>query len=513
MEAGGEADASLRIRNTSDIVEEYHIDVVGDPALWCTAEPATLRLYPGTTGTVRLTFAPPRGPDPAAGPHPYGVRVRPVEAPDAVTVPEGNVSVVPFTDVRAELLPVMVRGWRRARPKLVVDNYGNTPVTASVQAAVQDNSVDFDTRMPSFQVAPGRAHFGLLTGRPHRLLWFGQKVRHPFTATVTPSGSPTASVSGTYIQTALLPSWLARVLTALLALAIVFAGLWFMAKPSIASKATALASAAPAPGSQQVQSNSSSQPTPARQPSHPAQPASAPASGKQGGGGAPPSGNKPSVNAKLPQPLGYWKLMDGANVPAPAAADSSPGNHPLTGQNVMWCQDGGCAWFDGSNAAFKTSGTILDTGPGHSFTVSAFVDLASYPPNGEFATAVSQGEGSNMSSAFFLQYDSQGQCWAFARESGRATGDCGGQLTGKWTHLTGVFNGSNNEMRLYVNGKLAGTYTDASPAVSSGPLVIGRAEYQDKSVDWWDGGIKNVEVFGQALTAAQVQTLFRQNDH
>jgi hypothetical protein len=51
VEAGGEADASLRIRNTSDIVEEYRVDVVGDPALWCTAEPATLRLYPGTTGT------------------------------------------------------------------------------------------------------------------------------------------------------------------------------------------------------------------------------------------------------------------------------------------------------------------------------------------------------------------------------------------------------------------------------------------------------------------------------
>jgi uncharacterized protein (DUF58 family) len=61
VEAGGEAEVTLRVRNTSDVVEEYHVDVVGDPGQWCTAEPSVLRLYPGTTGEVRLTFAPPRG--------------------------------------------------------------------------------------------------------------------------------------------------------------------------------------------------------------------------------------------------------------------------------------------------------------------------------------------------------------------------------------------------------------------------------------------------------------------
>lgn len=233
MDAGGEAEVSLRVRNTSDVVEEYHVDVVGDPALWCTAEPATLRLFPGTTGTVRLTFAPPRGPDPAAGPHPYGVRVRPVEAPDAVTVPEGNVSVVPFTDLRPELLPVIVRGWSRAKPWLVVDNYGNTTATLSMQAEVQDKSVDFDTRTPSFQVPPGRAHFGPFTGRPDRLLWAGRKVRHPYTVNVIPSGSAPTAVSGTYLQTALFPTWLTRLLTLLVVLAIVFIALWFLVHPTV----------------------------------------------------------------------------------------------------------------------------------------------------------------------------------------------------------------------------------------------------------------------------------------
>lgn len=245
-EPGGESDVWLRIRNTIDVAEEYHVDVVGEPARWCTAEPATLRLYPGTAGTVCLTFAPPRGPAPAAGPYPYGVRVQPVEVPDTVTVTEATVSVAPFADVRAELVPVIVKGWRRAQPRLAVDNYGNTPVMASMRAAVQDQSIDFETRTPGFQVPPGRAHFGVLTIRPNRLLWFGRQVRHPYTATVTPSGSEPKPVSGTYIQTTLLPSWLARLFVALLALIVALVALWLSFAPKAVTQARRSSQASPA---------------------------------------------------------------------------------------------------------------------------------------------------------------------------------------------------------------------------------------------------------------------------
>ncbi len=85
-------------------------------APWTTVEPQTLRLYPGTTGTVELTFAPPRTSDAVAGPNPYAVRITPTEHPEAVTVPEGNLTITPFTEVRAELVPPTVKGRFRGRP-------------------------------------------------------------------------------------------------------------------------------------------------------------------------------------------------------------------------------------------------------------------------------------------------------------------------------------------------------------------------------------------------------------
>jgi hypothetical protein len=501
VEAGGEAEASLRIRNTSDIVEEYHLDVVGDPGAWCTAEPATLRLYPGTTGTVRLTFAPPRAPDPAAGPHPYGVRVKPVEAPDAVTVPEGSVSVAPFTDLRAELLPVIVRGWRRVRPRLAVDNYGNTTVTAAVRAATQDNSVGFDTRTPSFQVPPGRAHFDVLTGRPYRLLWIGQKIRHPFTTMVTPSGSAPVSVNGTYEQTGLLPSWISRLIAALIALLIAFLALWFLAKPSVGTKAVAQTAGAPpvaphqssAPASAPPSSAAAPAPTPAQtQPSVPTV------------GGAPPA-----AGSSQPQPIAYWKLIEGAsNTPATTAVDSSPAQHPLTGQ-AEWCNGGGCAWFNGTNAQLATSTPIVDTTK--SFTVAAYVNLYSIPSGGASATAV--GQNGTQQSAFFLQYSGQDDSWAFAGANGRAETTSTPVTANTWVYLTGVYDTTSDTMTLYVNGQPGEILENAQLSPGSGPVSVGRGQYNGSSTDWWDGGIKNVEIFNQALNQQQIQTLDKQNAH
>jgi Concanavalin A-like lectin/glucanases superfamily len=206
----------------------------------------------------------------------------------------------------------------------------------------------------------------------------------------------------------------------------------------------------------------------------------------------------------LPQPIGFWRLGQGPKgAVAASVADSSPGNHPLAGQNVTRCQNGPCATFNGSNAAFTTSGPIVTTGPGSSFTVSAEVELDKLPTNGLSSTAVAQDGGSNGDSAFYLQWYGGKGCWAFARETTRSYG-CTGNYTGTWTRLTGVYDGSSGQTLLYVNGKLAETTTDTAPAASNGPVTIGRAMFQGNQVDWWDGSIRNVEIFGQALTPAQV---------
>ncbi|MEV4227326.1 ricin-type beta-trefoil lectin domain protein [Streptomyces bobili] len=238
VDPGGSTRVRLRVRNTGDVVDEYRFEPVGSVAPWTTVEPPTLRLFPGTTGTVELTFAPPRTPDATAGPNPYAVRITPTEHPDAVTVPEGNLTVTPFTEVRAELVPPTVKGRFRGRPRLAIDNLGNTRLTASVAGADTGDHLSYDIRPGNVQIEPGRAAFVEATLRPREIIWFGSKEQRPYALTVQRSGVVPLAVDGTFVQRGFLPRWLATALSVSVALAIAFVMIWLAYKPAVSSGAT-----------------------------------------------------------------------------------------------------------------------------------------------------------------------------------------------------------------------------------------------------------------------------------
>lgn len=237
VDPGDTTTVRLRLRNTGEVVDEYRFEAVGDIAPWTTVEPAVLRLYPGTTGTVELTFAPPRTPDATVGPNPYAVRVTPTEYPEAVTVPEGNLTITPFSEVRAELVPATVKGRFRGRPRLAVDNLGNTPLTASVSGSDNGDELSYDIVPGSVQIEPGRAAFVRATLKPRQIIWFGSKQRRPYTLTVQRSGTTPLEVDGTYVQRGILPGWLATSLGVALALAITFVMLWIAYTPQVGTAA------------------------------------------------------------------------------------------------------------------------------------------------------------------------------------------------------------------------------------------------------------------------------------
>ncbi|MFA3876658.1 RICIN domain-containing protein [Streptomyces sp. MMCC 100] len=254
VDPGSSTRVRLRVRNTGDVVDEYRFEPVGQVAPWTTVEPQTLRLYPGTTGTVELTFAPPRTSDAVAGPNPYAVRITPTEHPDAVTVPEGNLTITAFTEVRAELVPPTVKGRFRGRPRLAVDNLGNTKVTASVAGSDTGDHLSYELRPGNVQV-----------------IWFGSKEERPYKLAVRRSGVDPTEVEGTYVQRGFLPRWLATFLGIFVALAVAFVMIWIAYKPQVRTSATeqtqqAGAALAPSPSAAPETLPSTAESAPADQP-------------------------------------------------------------------------------------------------------------------------------------------------------------------------------------------------------------------------------------------------------
>ncbi|MFH8481512.1 hydrolytic protein [Streptomyces sp. NPDC018055] len=256
---GGTATTTLTVRNDGDIVEAYTLEVVGDCAAWSTVEPARVSLYPGTSETVTLTFAPPRSHEVRAGETPLAVRVLPAEHPESVVVPEGTVIVEPFHELRTELEPRRRRGWLGARFRTAVQNTGNTPVDVAFTGKQAGEELRLGFTPAQRRLEPGESAEVRLKVRAAKLIWFGEPVTWPFEVEAAEAEAPVEAVKveaggrepvrpetaqpetvrpepipGEFLQLPVLPKWLLIVLAALLALLLA----WFaLVRPAVKSTA------------------------------------------------------------------------------------------------------------------------------------------------------------------------------------------------------------------------------------------------------------------------------------
>ena len=241
LAAGGIETVTLQIRNDSEIVEGYRIEVLGVPSAWATVAPAEVTgLFPGAETAATVTFNPPRDASVPAGKLNFGVRVVPTQHPDQAVVPEGMVEVLPFLETTAELVPRTSRGRSGATHHVAVDNRGNTPITVTLAAADAGELLTLEPSPATVTVQPGHAEFADLKVKPRTRIWRGQSITHQFTVSVLTDETSTVTLDGTHLQEPTLPKWFLKALLALLALLVLLALAWFfLLKPTIESTATA----------------------------------------------------------------------------------------------------------------------------------------------------------------------------------------------------------------------------------------------------------------------------------
>ncbi len=196
--------------------------------------------------------------------------------------------------------------------------------------------------------------------------------------------------------------------------------------------------------------------------------------------------------------VGWWPLDD-------SAADASGNGHDAAAPNGVTWIDGpagaGAAQLNGTDQYLDAGAPILDTTGNYS--VAAWVRLDS---KAGFGTAVSIDGAAT--SAFFLQYSDADRRFAFSFGGARALANTIGEPeTGRWYHLVGTYDHTDNSLRVYVDGRQAGSIRACGLDVPSGNLVIGRAKWQGNPVDYWKGAVSGVHAYDRALTSADVETL------
>jgi hypothetical protein len=259
---GGEATTTLTVRNETDIVEAYTLEVVGDSVAWTTVEPARVSLYPGTSETVTIRVAPPRSSEVRAGEHPLGIKVLPSERPELVRVPETTVTVEAFRELRGQLDPRRRRGWLRARYLTAVQNLGNDVADVALTASEAGDELRFGFSPETVRLEPGESREIRLAARARKLIWFGKSVTRPFEVKVAQAADQAGTATGDaaerrpvradrtgrgealpgeFVQLAVLPKWLLWLLAVLAALVIA----WFaLVRPTVQSYAKQAANGA-----------------------------------------------------------------------------------------------------------------------------------------------------------------------------------------------------------------------------------------------------------------------------
>jgi hypothetical protein len=242
---GGTATVELTVRNTGSVVDEFRIEVLGEGAQWTAASPAVLPLFPGASAPVTITFNPPRRSDRVAGEVDVAIKVVSREDADGSAVEELVVAIGGFDAPDAELVPRTIRASRKATVQVAIDNLGNRRMQRSIAATDADQKLKFETVPSDVVVEAGRAEFAKVTIKPIKTFFRGPDRTIPYRVTLGEGeGESTVNLDGTFIQSAMLPKWLLRLLMMLLALLIALAAMWqFAFKPVIRSAARAAAEA------------------------------------------------------------------------------------------------------------------------------------------------------------------------------------------------------------------------------------------------------------------------------
>ncbi|MFH8394280.1 LamG-like jellyroll fold domain-containing protein [Streptomyces sp. NPDC018036] len=167
--------------------------------------------------------------------------------------------------------------------------------------------------------------------------------------------------------------------------------------------------------------------------------------------------------------------------------------------------------FDGTDAYLQSDIPTVDTSTG--FSVSAWAKLDKMPDG----AAVIATQPGNNSPGFELYYSKTLDRWAFNQytaDTASATpvramqAAAGGVQIGQWVHLAGTYSSTYDELKLYVNGALAGTVSYDSPWDARRGLQIGAGSYGGVAGSFFPGSIDDVRLFDKPLAQGEVTDLY-----
>jgi hypothetical protein len=195
-----------------------------------------------------------------------------------------------------------------------------------------------------------------------------------------------------------------------------------------------------------------------------------------------------------------------------ATDGSGNGNSGTLKNGPLWTTGvaGGALQFDGVNDVVEVAPSATINTLTSRVTVAAWVYRTT--AQGSWAAVVSRQQGTTYFEHFYLGVSDTGQYrWFVSTTNGYSSTTLGPAApVGQWTHVVGTYDGAM--VRFYVNGvqQFATPHTGAFLSETTTGLAIG-ASHNDAAhtpIEAFNGRVDEVKVYGVALDATQVQSLY-----
>jgi hypothetical protein len=200
VKPGEEASCEVRVRNKSNVVDQYDIQVVGEPSRWTIVEPTTLSLFPDAEGVARVRFRPARSSGVAFGSKPFSIAVQSKASPNIAAFQDGSIEVALYQEASLSIVPRTSRGGESVSHRVTVENHGNAPLRATLEASDVDELLNFQFEPLALAVAAGQSAYAQLTVTPRSRFYDGPPQPHPFKVELRADGLAPVAADATMLQ-------------------------------------------------------------------------------------------------------------------------------------------------------------------------------------------------------------------------------------------------------------------------------------------------------------------------
>jgi uncharacterized membrane protein len=188
------------VRNKSNVVDQYEIQVVGEASRWAIVEPTTLSLFPDAEGVAKVRFRPARSPGVASGSKPFSIAVQSKASPNIAAYQDGSIEVALYQEASLSIVPRTSRGGESVSHRVTVENHGNAPLRATLEATDVDELLNFQFEPLAIAVAAGQSAFAQLTVTPRSRFYDGPPQPHPFKVELRADGLAPVTADATMLQ-------------------------------------------------------------------------------------------------------------------------------------------------------------------------------------------------------------------------------------------------------------------------------------------------------------------------